>query len=173
MPQRSLAPSEQALIDLWDLVDRVRLKQSEAHAAIVARRAYEAARTPPKEITVNPEKEKELRRLLEDIYDTYMQTIATKDADAQRRGIRYKATGDIASALDAVSAAADAGDAAAFDRALQALAQFRPQQQAAGRRARASDTSPMAPIGATKELSTSALLDGISRDLQKTGGHSL
>jgi hypothetical protein len=37
------APSEAVLIQLWDHIDRVRLKQSEQHAAIIARRALEAA----------------------------------------------------------------------------------------------------------------------------------
>lgn len=40
--------SEQALIDLWDYIDQVRLGQSEHHAAIIARRALEAARRSTK-----------------------------------------------------------------------------------------------------------------------------
>jgi hypothetical protein len=39
----NVSPSEQALIALWDYIDEIRLRQSEPHAAIVARAAHEAA----------------------------------------------------------------------------------------------------------------------------------
>jgi hypothetical protein len=125
----SMTPSEQALIDLWDHIDRVRLKQSEQHAAIIARRALFAAMVTKETRMFDPMKVAELKRLGftdAEIMGFQARAEATEKA-ADRMGVAYKAVepeaeagddeltltqADIAAIATAVAAALRGGSAA-------------------------------------------------------------
>lgn len=123
---------------------------------------------------LTPEKAERLKELLREsagLYEQFMTMVATKDAGAQRAQITYKATAGIDQPLGAIRAAYAAGDAAAYDRAVAALAQFRPtQRQPTGTAAsKRSDVTARPRVAATTKDSNDPIMDGVTGWLQAGG----
>ncbi len=134
------APSEIALIELWDYIDAARLKQSEAHAAIIARRALNAATgVDMEELDIGGMSQEKVLALIKIIG-----LEATKDVLAQA-GTTEKQAAQMGIAFKAVDTAAIADQLEAL------VAQLREQPMVETKRVDYGQVHTASPTGLTKK----------------------